>query len=504
MMVSLQKRRGCGTVLHSRFSWRQLALLLQAAILLTACGGGTSTTGNNVVGNNLSANVEAAHVSLPARPEILEFRDIKSAGSKCAALPQDVTLTLGTPKKGKFSVFDDAHDGKELCYTYTSFNDSVLESEIVLITVKNPDGTDFPGSGLVELYVWDTYNTHTDTNPPAPNHAPTANAGADQEVTEGETVNLSGSGTDPDSDPLTYSWVQTGGTPLVTPPTGATTVTPFFTAPQVTADSTLTFTLTVNDGHGGTANDTVSVLVKDNPVVQPTPTSKLNDTGITKCGDYSADHSGQPNNDVACSRLNDDDGDPVPLGQDGHYGRDVTHNDDSDGHAGFSFTKISGNGQALPAAATEWGCVKDNATGLIWEAKTDDAGLHDKDWTYTWHEPDGTKNGGDVGTQNGGNCGGTSQCDTHAYVQAANTAGWCGANDWQIPTKEELRSIVDYDRCAPAIDTAYFPNTPSGWFWSSSPATDGGYYAWVFYFSCGLEGGPKSTFTVRIMLTMSG
>ena len=40
---------------------------------------------------------------------------------------------------------------------------------------------------------------------------------------------------------------------------------------------------------------------------------------------------------------------------------------------------------------------RDNVTGLIREVKTDDGGLHDKDWTYTWYNgttgtADGTDN----------------------------------------------------------------------------------------------------------------
>ncbi|MGB5628597.1 MAG: PKD domain-containing protein, partial [Woeseiaceae bacterium] len=49
-----------------------------------------------------------------------------------------------------------------------------------------------------------------DAGPPA-NRAPTANAGADRTVAELMTVNLSGSGSDPDGDALSYSWAQTGG-----------------------------------------------------------------------------------------------------------------------------------------------------------------------------------------------------------------------------------------------------------------------------------------------------
>ena len=104
---------------------------------------------------------------------------------------------------------------------------------------------------------------------------PTANAGDDQTVDEGDAVSLSGSGTDPESSALTYSWTQTGGTPTVTL-TGATTRTPSFTAPNLIADATLTFTLTVSDG-SLTDTDTVDITIQaDNDA--PTANAGMNQT----------------------------------------------------------------------------------------------------------------------------------------------------------------------------------------------------------------------------------
>ncbi|MBP8283259.1 MAG: hypothetical protein KAX46_05010, partial [Chromatiaceae bacterium] len=105
------------------------------------------------------------------------------------------------------------------------------------------------------------------------------------------------------------------------------------------------------------------------------PTYPLNDTGLDWCANASQ-------NNLAC---------PVSgfPGQDAESGRDVTHHDDSDGQAGFSFTKIANSGNALPAAAAlgsganDWACTRDNVTGLTWEVKTNDGGLRDQDWTYS-------------------------------------------------------------------------------------------------------------------------
>lgn len=244
----------------------------------------------------------------------------------------------------------------------------------------------------------------------------------------------------------------------------------------------------VKSTHGGNCWDDLPPIFVD----YANKTDKLNDTGITKCGDYAAQTH---DNDLGCpadaiTAGTDTQGDPKPPGQDAVYGRDETHNDSSDGHAGFEFIKIAANGSLLPANATTWSCVKDNVTGMVWEVKTDDGGLHDKDWTYTWYEPNASFNGGQSGTQNGGNCGSNGSCDTKAYVAATNANGLCGANDWRMATKDELQSIVNYGRYNPTIDTNYFPNTISTHYLTSSPYAGNNAQIWVIDFSHGK--GPSS------------
>ncbi|MEA3309715.1 MAG: hypothetical protein U9Q70_09425, partial [Chloroflexota bacterium] len=92
------------------------------------------------------------------------------------------------------------------------------------------------------------------------NVAPVANAGVDQTKSISETATLDGSGTDDNGDALTYGWVQTGGMPTVTldDPTAQQ---PTFTAPS--AETVLTFTLTITDTGGLTDTDEVVVTVRE-------------------------------------------------------------------------------------------------------------------------------------------------------------------------------------------------------------------------------------------------
>jgi Zn-dependent metalloprotease len=91
------------------------------------------------------------------------------------------------------------------------------------------------------------------------NVAPTANAGVDVTVNASADVSLAGAATDPDGTISTYSWTQTGGTPVTL--TGATTATAQFEAPKSSTASVLTFQLTVIDNDGATAFDVKAVSV---------------------------------------------------------------------------------------------------------------------------------------------------------------------------------------------------------------------------------------------------
>jgi len=99
------------------------------------------------------------------------------------------------------------------------------------------------------------------STPPPANKAPTANAGEDQVVNEGNAIALTGSGTDSDGSISSYSWTQTsGGSVTINDSTSSAASFDITTATQVT----LTFQITVIDNDGATGIDTVNFIV--NPV----------------------------------------------------------------------------------------------------------------------------------------------------------------------------------------------------------------------------------------------
>ncbi|MFI3157188.1 MAG: DUF1566 domain-containing protein [Methylococcaceae bacterium] len=208
--------------------------------------------------------------------------------------------------------------------------------------------------------------------------------------------------------------------------------------------------------------------VSNTITVTPGELAALNDTGINSEQCYQQDS----NTLVACTSVAANN---LSNSQDGMVGRDVSANTDSDGHAGFSFTKISNAGEALPVTADSWACVQDNVTGLMWENKTADGGLHDGNNNYTNYSAD----------YGAGNLGAAT--DASGFVATVNQQNLCGAGNWRLPTADELQSIVDYSIAypGPTIDTAFFPSTQQNAFWSSSPYVGYSNGAWNVYFSNG-------------------
>lgn len=191
-------------------------------------------------------------------------------------------------------------------------------------------------------------------------------------------------------------------------------------------------------------------LSSDGVVAQTRP---LNDTGQLTCFDDDGDSFGSVTLQTPTPH-------PERPGQDCTIGRAAADalgrlaKQGGSRYPGRDQTKISNSGLPLPATADvgdgpdDWGCTRDNVTGLVWEAKSSTGGLRNIDWTYTWFDVDASRNGGVAGTSGAGaSCGGTlPACTTTAYRDAVNAlpAGQrlCGANDWRLPSVHELSSLL--------------------------------------------------------------
>lgn len=115
------------------------------------------------------------------------------------------------------------------------------------------------------------------------------------------------------------------------------------------------------------------------------------------------------------------------------------------------FTKIDAAGAKLADDATEWVAVLDNTTALVWTVK--------ETKPLTWQK-------------------------AQAAVAKLDVAGF---TDWRLPTVEELFLLADRTKHSPAIDTAFFPDCKSEWYWTSTPAAcSPGDCAWVVSFSNGV------------------
>lgn len=210
------------------------------------------------------------------------------------------------------------------------------------------------------------------------------------------------------------------------------------------------------------------------------------------------------------------------------------------GAAGFDFTKLDESGNPLSASAPEWACVRDNRTGLVFEAKqayedfwAKEEGSEEmvlsRGWyrsaqfTYSWNDPRTDRNGGYAGWVLGKNgaplpnsaptlpsyCGykedmvGRSHrlfCSTKSYTDEMNFRGHCGYKDWRVPEVNELRSIINYAQQTPlleehVLDIGFFecsetgdcvnPDPSNPYYWTATPVSSNPDSAWCLNIESG-------------------
>jgi len=91
-----------------------------------------------------------------------------------------------------------------------------------------------------------------------------------------------------------------------------------------------------------------------------------------------------------------------------------------------------------------------------------------------------------------------------AALKEGATQGYGGYDDWRLPNKNELESIVE-GRCqAPAINVKIFPLTPSAYYWSSSPYAGVSHGAWSIDFGYGGVNASVKSGKIHVRLVRDG
>jgi Protein of unknown function (DUF1566) len=202
-------------------------------------------------------------------------------------------------------------------------------------------------------------------------------------------------------------------------------------------------------------------------LVTAPPVGYLTDTGITAAQCYELGS----NVLVACNS-------PGALSlnnsQDGMLGEDVSNNNPVDGRLGFTYALVPKAGGGNNAITD---CVKDKASGLIWEGGAI-GGLRDVGRTFSNFD-DATK----AQKYDGSQWIMPTQAEVDApsnsigYKNAVNATALCGFTDWRLPVPEELEALLDFGAIfpAPAIDYSWFRDARSGYYWASVPDVQDGW-----------------------------
>jgi len=145
------------------------------------------------------------------------------------------------------------------------------------------------------------------------------------------------------------------------------------------------------------------------------------------------------------------------------------------------FVKLSNEGEVLDFENSSWSCVLDQKTSLVWEVKGEKEGLQYTMNTYTWFD-------GDTGRKNNmysKNCYWGEGCNTQSFIDDINEAQLCTYSNWRLPTRDELKTIINYYADDILIDLDFFPNTQMGTYWTSMTAKDNSSLAYEIPFFYG-------------------
>ncbi len=198
--------------------------LVLAGLMFVGCGGGSSSNNGDI-------------------PPTENIPPVANAGNDLnAQVGQTITITgSGTDSDGSIVSYVWNNGTTQLATTASfGYTPTTEGTDTLTLTVTDDDGADAS----------DTMNVAVSTTP-AVNNPPIANAGNDLNVQVGQTITITGSGTDSDGSIVSYVW-NYGTTQLAT--TASFEYTP-------TTEGTDTLTLTVTDDDGADASDSMDVTI---------------------------------------------------------------------------------------------------------------------------------------------------------------------------------------------------------------------------------------------------
>ena len=214
-------------------------------LTFSPANGATGVTANSNITVTASEAIRLLDNTSLSDTNVDALVTLKATNSSGANIPFDATIS------GSVITIDPSSDFSTLQQVYVAVGATIEDSSDNAVTGSNA------------TFMVSQFNT-----------APVGNAGPDQTVVTGTLVTLDGSNSsDLNATALTYLWTQSYG-PAVTL-SDATFAQPTFLAPKLNVadlDTTLIFSLTVNDGLANSTVDTVIITVQPLP---QTPKNKF-------------------------------------------------------------------------------------------------------------------------------------------------------------------------------------------------------------------------------------
>ena len=278
-----------GLALHSGSSFNGQALSNFAAVAgqdgnytatYTVESGDSDRAASSTVDASITLVDTAGNLSEPRTTVTLVGNTSIDANAPTAKAGNSYTVNEAAEVELNASNSFDAYEGSIASYSWQQIE--IAEHEVILKS-PNSSETNFTAPADLSTDITLTFqltvadsagNSDTDAVEVRVNNAPTANAGGDQQVNEGDEVTLNGSGSSDTGDIIeSYSWRQVADIDGNSLSSGALelsdsdTNTATFTAPPVDQDTTLYFQLTVTDGDDASHSDIVAVAINNNPEI---------------------------------------------------------------------------------------------------------------------------------------------------------------------------------------------------------------------------------------------